>query len=295
MVIVRRIGSWLAFALLWALHWLPTPALGSIGRSLGRILYRFGRGRVTDTNLALCFPDMPERERKALAQRHFEALGRSAIEMTLLWFGSDERLAGLVRLVGLEHLEGLRDKPLVVFAPHFVGVDVCGFRLAAEFPKSASIYSRPKNPVLDRLLLRGRLRLGSTILLPRQEGMRAIVKALREGRALYFLPDMDFGARDSIFSSFFGVPTATVTALPRLARLGRATVVPAVARQVAHGYEMRIYPPWTDYPSGDLEADVRRMNAFVEDRVREMPEQYFWAHKRFKTRPPGEPSPYRRK
>ncbi len=139
----------------------------------------------------------------------------------------------MVRLVGLEHLEGLRDKPVVLFAPHFVGVDICGVRLAKELPNSASIYSRPKNPVLDRYLLRGRLRFGSPLLLSRQDGMRAIVKALRDGRALYFLPDMDFGARDAIFSPFFGVPAATVTALPRLAQLGRATVVPVVACQVA--------------------------------------------------------------
>jgi KDO2-lipid IV(A) lauroyltransferase len=295
MVILRRLGSWLAVALLWVLHWLPTPALGTIGASLGRLLYRFGRGRVTDTNLALCFPEMPVPARKALALRHFESLGRNAIEMSVLWFGSDERLVDMVRIVGFEHLEGLLDKPVVLFAPHFVGVDICGMRLAREIPQSASIYSRPKNPVLDRFLLRGRLRFGSPLLLSRQDGMRAIVRALREGRALYFLPDMDFGARDAIFSPFFGVPAATVTALPRLARLGRATVVPVVARQVESGYEAIIYPPWEDFPSGNVEADVRRMNAFIEDRVREFPEQYFWAHKRFKTRPPGEPSPYRRK
>ncbi len=293
-MILSRIGSWLAVALLWLLHWLPAPALAATGRALGRLLYRFGRGRVTDTNLALCFPEMPEAERKALGLRHFEALGRSAIELSVLWFGSDERLLRMVKLVGLENVEKVRDRPMIVFAPHFVGVDLCGVRLAGQIPNSASIYSRQKNPVLDRYLMRGRLRLGSPLMLPRQDGIRAIVKALRAGRALYFLPDMDFGGRDAIFSPFFGVPAATVTALPRLAQLGRATVVPAIARQVEEGYELRIYPPWEDYPTGDLEADVRRMNAFIEDRVREAPEQYFWAHKRFKTRPPGESSPYRR-
>jgi KDO2-lipid IV(A) lauroyltransferase len=167
--------------------------------------------------------------------------------------------------------------------------------VAWEFEGTASIYSRQKNPVLDRYLLRGRMRARSPLMLSRQDGMRPIVKALREGRALYFLPDMDFGARDALFTPFFGVPAATVTALPRLAQLGRATVLPVVARQTPSGYEVHVYPAWTDYPSGDLEADVRRMNAFIEERVREHPEQYFWAHKRFKTRPPGEPSPYRRK
>jgi len=295
MAALSRLGSWLAVALLWLLHWLPTAALAPLGRALGRLLYRFGRGRVTDVNLAKCFPDMPEPERKALALRHFEALGRNALELGVLWFGSDARLGRLVRLAGAENLEGWRDKPVIVFAPHFVGVDICGVRVAWELGKTASIYSRQRNPVLDRFLMRGRMRAGSPLMLSRQDGMRPIVKALREGRALYFLPDMDFGARDAIFTPFFGVPAATVTALPRLAQLGRATVLPVVARQTPEGYEVRVYPAWTDYPSGDLEADVRRMNAFIEERVREAPEQYFWAHKRFKTRPAGEASFYRRK
>ena len=98
-----------------------------------------------------------------------------------------------------------------------------------------------------------------------------------------------------LFRSFFGVPTATVTALPRLARLTGAKVVPVITQQVGDGYVVRMYPPWENYPTGDIEADVRRMNAFIEERVLEMPEQYFWAHKRFKTRPAGEANPYRRR
>lgn len=293
-MILSRIGSWTAFAFLWAIHFLPTPWLGAMGRALGRLLYRFGRGRVTDVNLALCFPGMPEPERQALAKRHFEALGRNAIEMSVMWFASDERVLDLVSITGREHLDRLKGQPIILLVPHFVGLNMGGARIAQEYPGSASIYSRQKNPVLDRLFLKGRLRFGSPKLLSRQDGMRAIVKTLREGRLLYFLPDMDFGARDAIFSPFFGVPAATVTALPRLAQLGRATVVPAIAVQKERGYEMVVYAPWENYPSGDVEADVRRMNAFIEERVREIPEQYFWAHKRFKTRPPGEPSPYRR-
>ncbi|MCM2329636.1 MAG: lysophospholipid acyltransferase family protein [Lysobacter sp.] len=295
MKVLSRVGSWLAVALLWLLHWLPAPVLGSLGRALGRLLYRFGRGRVTDTNLALCFPDMPEAERKALGLRHFEALGRSAIEMGILWFGSDRRVLDMVPVTGLEHWERIKDGPIILFAPHFIGLNMGGARMGHQVPGSASIYSRQKNPVLDRLFLKGRRRFGDPLLLSRQDGMRGIVKALREGRMLYFLPDMDFGPRDAIFVPFFGVPAATVTALPRLAKLGRATVLPVVAWQRESGYEAEIFPPWEDYPTGDLEADVRRMNAFIEERVREHPEQYFWAHKRFKTRPPGEPSPYRRK
>lgn len=295
MILLRRLGSWLGLALLWLLHWLPTPVLGAFGRALGRLLYRFGRGRVTDTNLELCFPGMPEGDRRDLARRHFEALGRNAIEMSVMWFGSDRRVLDLVAIRGGEHLDALRGKPVILLVPHFIGLNMGGARIANDYPGSASIYSRQKNPVLDRLFLHGRMRFGSPILLSRQGGMRAIVKTLREGRLLYFLPDMDFGPRDAIFVPFFGVPAATVTALPRLAQLGRATIVPAIARQLERGYEIVVYPAWENYPSGDVEADVRRMNAFIEERVREIPEQYFWAHKRFKTRPPGEPSPYRRK
>ena len=119
-------------------------------------------------------------------------------------------------------------------------------------------------------------------------------RVIQSGKPFYFLPDMDFGARDAVFSPFFGVRTATITTLPRLARLTGAAVIPVVTRQVGKGYVVRFYPEWKDFPTGDIDADVRRMNAFIEDRVREMPEQYFWAHKRFKTRPPGERSPYER-
>jgi KDO2-lipid IV(A) lauroyltransferase len=122
-----------------------------------------------------------------------------------------------------------------------------------------------------------------------------VIRVIKSGKPFYFLPDMDFGIRDAIFSPFFGVPTATITALPRLARLTGAAVIPVITRQEGDHYVARFYPAWTDYPGGELEADVRRMNAFIEDRVREMPEQYFWAHKRFKTRPPGEPNPYKKK
>jgi KDO2-lipid IV(A) lauroyltransferase len=213
----------------------------------------------------------------------------------MVW-GREEDLLRLTRHEGLEYLhEAEREgRAVIVMAPHFIGLNMGGIRVAYEWPGSASVYSRQKNPVLDRIFLRARTRFGNPVLVSRQEGMRSVLRVLRTGKAFYFLPDMDFGRRDSIFSPFFGVPTATITALPRLARLANAKVIPAVTRQDGEGYLVKFYPPWEDYPSGDLEADVRRMNAFIEERVREMPEQYFWAHKRFKTRPPGEPNPYRK-
>jgi KDO2-lipid IV(A) lauroyltransferase len=280
---------------LWIVHFLPMPWISFLGSGLGSIIYLFGRGRVTRINLALCFPEMPESERKALARKHFRMLGRNALELSLMVWGSEKQLLSLIRVEGLEHLRAEMGKPVIVFAPHFIGLNMGGIRTGHEIPRSASIYSRQKIPVLDRIFWRARTRFGDPVLVSRQEGLRAAIRVIKSGKAFYFLPDMDFGIRDAIFSPFFGVQTATITALPRLARLTGAAVVPVVTRQEGRGYVVRFYPRWENYPTDDIEADVRRMNAFIEDRVREMPEQYFWAHKRFKTRPPGEPSPYRKR
>jgi KDO2-lipid IV(A) lauroyltransferase len=291
---LRRLGSEVAVFILWLLHFLPLRWISAIGAGLGSILYRFGRGRVTRINLALCFPHMSEEDRHELGLRHFKMLGRSALELSILVWGTEEQLLRMIHVEGIEHFLAMKGKPVIAFAPHFIGLNFGGIRVAAQYQRSASIYSRQKNPVLDRLFMRARTRFGSPVLVSRQEGLRAVIRVIREGYPFYFLPDQDFGRRDAIFSPFFGVPTATVTALPRLAKLTGAAVIPVVTRQVGDGYEVRFFPAWENYPTGDLEADVRRMNAFIEERVLEMPEQYFWAHKRFKTRPIGEPSPYHR-
>ena len=176
-----------------------------------------------------------------------------------------------------------------MLAPHFVGLDMGGSRLSIEV-QVASMYSKQKNPLADRLLLQGRRRFNVPRLFSRQDSVRSVVKAVREGTPFYYLPDMDFGARDSIFVPFFGVPAATITGVSRLARLANARVVPAVTRQLpgGQGYVLRFYPAWENFPSDDVAADTRRVNAFIEERVLEMPEQYYWLHKRFKTRPQGE-------
>ncbi|HSS29148.1 MAG TPA: lipid A biosynthesis acyltransferase [Usitatibacter sp.] len=295
MQILRKLGTWLGVLVLWLVHFLPMRWIGAIGAALGSILYRFGRGRVTRVNLALCFPGMTEKERHDLGLRHFRMLGRNAVELSIMVWGSSEDLLRLIRVEGLEHLKAAEGRPIIALAPHFIGLNMGGIRVAYEYPGTASIYSRQKNPVLDRIFLKARTRFGDPHLVSRQEGLRSVIRVVKSGKPFYFLPDMDFGLRDAIFSPFFGVPAATITTLPRLAKIAGAAVIPVITRQEGEGYVVRFYPEWKDYPTGDLEADVRRMNAFIEDRVKEMPEQYFWAHKRFKTRPPGEPSPYKKR
>ena len=289
---MARIGIFI----LWSLHFLPLAVLAWIGSAIGVLFYALGRERrnVVLTNLRLCFPEKSEDERRDIARRHFRAFGRSAIEHTVLWWGSKERVQRMVRIEGLEHWLAVRGRPVIWLAPHFVGLDTGGIRIATEY-SGASMYSPQKDPVLDRLLYHGRTRFMPQQLIARREGVRAVVRVLRSGVPFYYLPDMDLGPRDSVFVPFFGVPAATITGLSRFAQLGRAVVVPAVTRQLAEGYVLTFYPAWENFPTDDVEADTRRMNAFIEDRVREMPEQYYWLHKRFKTRPPGEASPYGKK
>jgi KDO2-lipid IV(A) lauroyltransferase len=287
----------LGLAIVWLLHLLPLALLAALGRGVGLLAYSLARERrhVTLTNLRLCFPEWGEAERQRVARRHFQSVARAFLEHGILWWGSKSRIQKFVRVEGLEHWQAVAGKPVIWLAPHFTGLDMGGTRIITEW-KGVSVYSKQKNPVFDRVLLHGRTRFVTPVLFSRQDGIRPVVKAIRTGLPLYYLPDMDFGARDAVFVPFFGVPTATITGLARMARLAQAVVVPAVTRQLpgAQGYELRFYPAWQNYPSDDVEADTRRMNSFIEERVREMPEQYYWVHKRFKTRPPGEESPYGR-
>lgn len=289
---MTRIG----LALLWLLHGLPLRLLAPLGACVGELAYWFApdRRKVTRINLALCFPELSERERERIARAHFRAFGRVLLEHGILWFGSRKQVCRLVRIEEVEHARSADGRPVIWLAPHFVGLDMGGIRISADFA-AASSYTKQKNRLMDRVLRRGRERFGQSTLFSRQDGIRPIIRALKDGLPLYYLPDMDFGPKDSIFVPFFGVQAATVPALSRLARVSGATVVPCVTRQLpgGQGYVLRFYPAWENFPGDDIEADTRRMNAFIEERVREMPEQYLWSHKRFKTRPPGEARFYR--
>jgi KDO2-lipid IV(A) lauroyltransferase len=270
---------------------LPYPVLRGLGNLSGSIAWWLAapRRRVALTNLRLCFPDWTEAQRRQVARDHFRLFMRSFFERFVFWYGSPERIRSLGRIEGIEHFEAHHGRPMILLAPHFVGIDAGGTRLQVETPV-ASMYAAQKSRVLTEAMTQGRSRFhtGQSTMILRTEGMRAALRPIREGVPFYFLPDMDLGSRDAVFVPFFGVPAATVTSVSRLARITRAAVVPCVTRLTHDGYVVTMYPAWEGFPSGDLEADTRRMNAFIEERVREMPAQYLWTHKRFKTRPPGE-------
>lgn len=283
----------LALFLMWLLHGLPLPLLAACGRGLGRLLFVFGRERrrIALTNLGLCFPHLDAAAKLALARRHFEYFGRSFLERGWLWWAAPERIRRRVKIEHAERLDALKGRPLILLVPHFVGLDAAWTRLSMEIDMSG-FYANQKNPVFNEALRRGRARFGKPLMLSRQEGALRGVRAIRSGYPFFYLPDMDYGPRDAIFVPFFGVPAATITGLSRLARLTGATVLPVVARMTATGYVIEIGEAWQGFPGTDVEADTRRMNAFIEQEVLKMPAQYFWLHKRFKTRPRGENGVY---
>jgi len=271
-------------------HGLPVRLQRLLADAAACLLYWLVRERraVIRINLAKCFPEKSAAERERLARAHFRAFCRGFLERGVLWWSGAQRIRELVRVEGLEQLP--RGAPVIVLAPHFIGLDAAFARLSLDLPL-VSMYARQKDPRFDALMTRGRERFGGRIF-PRRGGLRGILRAMRDGRPFYYLPDFDVGAEGAVFVPFFGVPAATVTALSGIARAAGAVVVPCVARMTADGYSAKFYPRWEDFPGTDDAADARRMLAFVEERAREMPEQYYWLHKRFKTRPPGEPRFY---
>jgi len=284
-------------ALVWLLHWLPLPVQAALGRGVGRVLHRFARSRraVALRNLEVCLPELSAERRRALAREHFQWLGRSLLERGLLWYASPARLKRLIRVEGDVQLAERSERPVMWLVPHFMGLDIAGVATQL-FQKRlvASIYQAQSNVVLDDAMRRGRLRFNQGDVFSRQESALPLVRAVKRGYAFFNLPDMDFGARDAAFVPFFGVPAATLLAPSRMARALGMTVQPVVAEMLpgGQGYRVRFLPAWDDWPSDDPVADTRRMNEWIEAEIRRCPAQYLWVHKRFKTRPEGEPSLY---
>jgi len=284
-------------AVLWLLHWLPLPVLAALGRGLGRLLHALAtsRRKIALRNLELCFPQMPLAQREALVREHFQWLGRSILERSLLFYASTERLKRLIHVEGDVRLAEHSERPVMWLVPHFMGLDVAG-AATQLFQKQqvASIYQEQSDAVMDAAIRRGRLRYNQGDVFPRSDSAKPLIRAIRRGWAFFNLPDMDFGERDAAFVPFFGVPCATLLAPSRMARALNMVVQPVVAEMLpgGEGYRVRFLQAWTHFPSDDALADTAAMNRWIEEEIRRNPAQYLWVHKRFKTRPAGEPSLY---
>jgi Kdo2-lipid IVA lauroyltransferase/acyltransferase len=273
---------------------LPLPWVRALGVVLGWVLYLVvaPRRRVVRRNLALCFPHQDHRERRALVRRHFICFAQAWLDRGWLWHADPAVTRQRIVLTGaVNELAGAA--PTVVFAPHFVGMDAGWTALTQQVPRDfVGIYTAQANRAVDAWILQGRQRFAANGPFGRADGVRGLVAALRRGEPLYLLPDMNFGPEESIFVPFYGIQAATVPSLSRFAKLGRAKVVPVVTKLTATGYEVRVMPAWSGFPTDDVHADTALMNQRLQAWIDEMPEQYYWVHKRFKSRPAGEPPLY---
>jgi len=288
---------WLGLGLLWLVVQLPYKVLLLMGRGLGALMYRFARSRrhIVQRNLELCFPQLSVSERERLVRENFSSTGIAFFEMAMSWWWPKARLQRLAHVEGLEHLQQAHaeGQGVILMALHFTTLEI-GAALLGQHHTIDGMYREHKNPVFDYVQRRGRERHNADATAIEREDVRAMLKVLRAGRAIWYAPDQDYGRKQSLFVPLFGVQAATVTATTKFARLGRARVLPYTQARLADGsgYRLKIHPPLADFPGDSEEADCRRINAWIEAAVGQCPEQYLWAHRRFKTRPEGEPKLY---
>jgi KDO2-lipid IV(A) lauroyltransferase len=286
--------TWIGVGVMWCIARLPIAVQFWLGRAIGALGYRFARERrhVARVNLALCFPDSDDAEREDLLRRAFTSTGIGAIETTVAWFGNLDRYRDRFSIEGLEVLTAAqrRGRGVVLIGAHFTTFELAGALLADVAPFGV-IYRRNKNPVVDWFMRRGRERRYDAVI--ERGHVRIVLERLKKGHTIWYAADQDYGRKVSVFAPFFGVPAATITATARFAQFNDSAVI-----FVSH-FRDPVARTWTlhlravpDYPTGVDRDDAAHINAVIAAEISRAPDQYLWLHRRFKTRPPGEPRPY---
>jgi KDO2-lipid IV(A) lauroyltransferase len=288
---------WCGLAILWLVTQLPYRFLLQLGRALGALMLQVATSRrhIVTRNLELCFPQLSQTERQRLVRENFAAMGIAFFEMAMSWWWPKKRLSRLVQVQGLEHLQEAQAQAqgVILMAIHFTTLEI-GAALLGQQHTIDGMYRAHKNPVFDYVQRRGRERHNADAQAIEREDVRGMLKVLRQGRAIWYAPDQDYGPKQSLFVPLFGVPAATVTATSKFAKLGRAQVIPMRQTRLPNGqgYLIQIEPPLQDFPSDSDEQDCLRINRWIEQTIAQHPEQYLWAHRRFKPRPEGEAKLY---
>ena len=286
----RHWPAWIAIGIIRAVALLPYPALLRLGRGLGWLAARLliSRRRIAERNVALCLPALPADERSALVEANLRDAGVMLVEFALAWFGSDKAIADVpVQIEGLERLAEAKanGRGVLLVGGHFSHLELCA-RLVSYRHRIAAMYRVMDSDVFEQQVLAARLRYADAMFTKTQ--IRQSVRYLRDGGVLWYAPDQDMRGKDSVFVPFFGVPAATISATHHLARMSGALVMPFFHRRLPDGgYVIRIGEPLQEFPSNDVVTDTARINTEIEAMVRAAPDQYFWLHKRFKTRPDG--------
>jgi len=271
---------------LWA--WLPWRWSLKFHRQLGRWLGRkSGKSvRLVDDNLRRCLPELTDEQRHALAGEYFGNMGAIVAELALAWFRSPQRVRGLIEAEGLEHVERALagGRGLILFLGHFTTMEMCGVGVGGLVPRFVITQNKRRSRLLSELQRRARERLGDEIF--DKHSVRGLLKHLRNNAVVWFAGDEASTGKSSAMLPFFGEPALTSTALPRLARISGAAVMPLFCMRKADdsGYLIRFGPALENFPGNDVIADTRRLTAILEQQIRECPAQYFWKQKRFRQR-----------
>lgn len=286
---------WIGLGLLRITCWLPHRAVLATGRIIGRLAYRLAgqRRRIVKRNLRLCFPDLDDVGRDALTKRHFEALGISLMEMGLGRWASDERLARMTTIEGVEHvLEAVNaGRGVILLSAHFTTLEISGRILKLHIPPFDAVYRKNRSEFITEVLRTGRERSAARTIEKRD--IKSMVRSLRQGRVVWYAPDQSFRRKGAEVVPFFGVPSMHATATSTLARLGDAATIPYFPERLPDGsYALRILEPLDDFPSDDLVADTKKYVRVLEEQIRRCPEQYFWLHRKFKDLPETYPDYY---
>lgn len=287
---------WFGIAVLYLVVLLPYPLIYRIGSALGRLAMKVMKHRaaVAERNLALCFPEMPEQERATLLVKNFESVGMGLLETGMAWFWPDWRIARWFNVTGLEHVQALRaqQRGVLLIGMHFLTLEL-GARIFGMQNPGIGVYRPNDNPLIDWLQTWGRMRSNKSML--DRKDLKGMIRALKQGELIWYAPDHDYGPRSSVFVPFFGVEkVATTIGSYMLAKAAKPAIVPFVPRRLpdGRGYELLIQPAEHDVPLDDETATAAWMNRVVEKNILLARDQYMWLHRRFKTRPAGEPSLY---
>jgi len=276
--------TWLMVMPFSVLPFLPWRLQFACGRVIGRLARRLAHRRraITETNLARCFPDMDANKRERLSREHFESLGIGLVETAIGWWAPDWRLRSRVEIEGQEHLQkaSKAGRGVLMLTAHFTTLELGGRFLALEHPVMV-VYHPHENPVIDHLMSSRRYAHGDGII---QRGdLRNMLLSLRRNAIIWYAPDQAYVRKGWVAAPFFGNPAPTNTATSRIAQSTGAAVIPFFVKRLPNGrYRLRILPPLDNFPSGDHEADAARVNAVLEEGIREAPAQYLWSHDRFK-------------
>lgn len=284
--------TWLGLLCLWLISYLPVSLRDGLSNKLGDLARNINakRRRIARKNIELCFPELSKEKKKELVRENFRHQVRSILSYGLIWWAPKSVLEKRIVIKGQEYIEQSRNngRGVIFMAAHSLGLEAAVSAATMRYPVSG-LFNPMKNELVDWLVAKGRDRYG-IFLYTRAAGLRPIIKDVRAGCAMFYLPDEDLGKDRCIFAPFFGVEKATVPVLGRLAKSCKADVLPTIAcyDEKAHKYIVHILPALTDFPEGDDYQNAVAMNKSLEEIVSLCPAQYFWTMKLFKTRPDGE-------